>query len=40
MLQFVTDGATCTLTEAPNSPVADPNRSAALLSLAVYPGAQ
>jgi hypothetical protein len=40
MLQFTPNGTTCTLTEAPNSPVADPDRSSAVLSLAAYSAAQ
>jgi len=40
ILNLTLDGATCTLTESPNSPVADPERPSALLSLAVYPAAQ
>ena len=37
MLQLASTGATCTLTESPNSPVADTKQGAALLSIAVYP---
>jgi 6-phosphogluconolactonase (cycloisomerase 2 family) len=37
MLQLTSTGATCTLTESPNSPVADAKSGAALLSIAVYP---
>jgi hypothetical protein len=37
LLRFTSSGSTCTLTEAPGSPLSDPDPSSAVLSLAVYP---
>ena len=37
ILQLTVTGTACTLTEASNSPVADPDRNSSLLSIEVYP---
>lgn len=39
MLELTPNGASCTLTESANSPVADPVGSSAVLSMAVFPAA-
>jgi len=39
MLEFTSNGTTCTLAESANSPVSDPHAFAYLLSIAVYPAA-